>query len=335
MEARIADGPRGDALLGPCGVGAMRFLQWIWWELLAIPVRLILRVVPDLELSEESIFFHLAKVAVLLVALYVFSSIAGRVKRRYRRIRRKDSLIEPEEAVALRVKRMQTPPSQEPSPSPPLGKGPPNHTDENTLRGQTYVSMSKFKEAARSFKKAGDHRRAATCLAQAGRPLKAAKLLMQEGDFVTAGRYYTEAGKTGLAAKAYERSGDLAAAAAAYARGNRFDEAIAMYNEYFADPTDPVAEQGAVAEACYKMLEEGAKKGKVRQEARQELLRPLAERFEHTNQYGLAGRLYREMGSFAHAGEVFVLAGKLEDAADCMRKAGREHEASRLSLIHI
>lgn len=203
--------------------------------------------------------------------------------------------------------------------------------DRNWVRlAEVYASLNKHKEAAKYFKKAGQRLRSAESLAKAGYTAKAAQLLAKEGEFDTAARLFTEIGRHREAAGALMRAGKPALAAASYVAGGKAVEAANAFLEYFSNPGDPVALQVAAAEECYRLLTSDAGKKRIKAEQRVALIPAVAGRFEQAQRYDAAAALYKEAGDPGRAGEVFLLAGRLDEAAGCMREAGREKEASQI-----
>ena len=88
---------------------------------------------------------------------------------------------------------------------------------------------------------------------------------------------------------------------------------------------------------CYKkypittvFLQDDTAKANIPQEDRLRLLPNVATAFQHKEKYDLAAQLFREAGEPAQAGEVYVKAGKLQEAAACMKEAGRPKDAARI-----
>jgi len=199
---------------------------------------------------------------------------------------------------------------------------------------EVYASLNRHKEAAKWFGKARDRKRAAEEWAKAGYTLKAAKLLMKEGDYATAGRFFAEKGKHLRAAKAYQQLGDQPRAAEAFANAGKYDEAIQAFTAYFAETQEPFEKQAAAADACYRVLESEAGREEVSREDRLSLLPAVAARFEKGKRYALAAQLLEEAGQLVRAGEVYILAGKLQEAAKCMHKAGNAKRANQIAGIY-
>lgn len=200
---------------------------------------------------------------------------------------------------------------------------------------EAYASVNKPKEAAKYYRKAGMRKEAAVQLAKAGKTLKAARLLVKEKDYETAARFFTEVGKHAEAASAFNSAGKRAQAAAAYASGGKIPEAVKTYTEYFANAADPLEEQVKNAEECFTLLNSDFGKSKVSQEQRVSLLPSLAMRFEQAKRYDVAARMYQESRDLPRAAEVFILAGKLQEASKCYKAAGLEKESAQTLGRHL
>jgi tetratricopeptide (TPR) repeat protein/predicted Ser/Thr protein kinase len=196
--------------------------------------------------------------------------------------------------------------------------------------GKVYASLNRNKEAAKAFRKAGDPKSAAMELAKIGQTVKAGKLLQKAGDHATAARFFEEKEKYVLAARAYEQLEDLAQAATCYAKGNKYDLAVTNFRAYFATSIDGPEAQGKIAESCFHLLEDEVAQGKITEEDQNQLREAVAERFEASQRYDLAAKLFLEIGDRVRAGQIYVRAGRLEEAAKCMQEAGRGQEASEI-----
>ncbi|MDX9975406.1 MAG: protein kinase [FCB group bacterium] len=197
--------------------------------------------------------------------------------------------------------------------------------------GEILSQAGRHRDAAKWFRKAGMNRRAAVELGRAGKKVKAAKLLMKEGDFETAGQLFMEEEKYIRAADAYRKAGRPANAAKAYTEAKRPVDAAKAYSEYFAAARDAMDLQLLVAEDCLRLLETDAGRAKIAGPARTDLQKALAMRFEAGKLYEVAAKLFAQAGDPLRAGEDFVLAGKLQDAAECLRTGGKPKEASRIA----
>jgi len=197
--------------------------------------------------------------------------------------------------------------------------------------GAIYAEMGRHVEAAKWYAKGGLNRKAAYQYNRAGKKMKAARMLIQEGDFEGAARVYEEKRKYVRAAETYRRAGSLAETGRAYIWARRPEEAARAYLEYFAKARDPLETQLAAGEECLRMLESDAGRAKVGGQLRTDLQKALAGRFEAGKMHEVAAQLYMHAGDPGRAGEVFVLIGRLEQAAECLRSAGRAAEASRIT----
>jgi len=195
---------------------------------------------------------------------------------------------------------------------------------------EAYASVNRYKDAAKWFKKAGNKKRAALMLARSGKTLRAAKLLLKEGDYVTAARFFAEKGKYREAAKAHEEGGNLAFAAESYFKAGKYGESARVYMDYFNATRDAVEAQVQVADSCMNLLEDDAAIAEIDDDLLTQLRSAVAQRFEQGKRYDAAAKLLTEAEDHARAAEVYVLAGKLHEAADSFKKAGREKEASQV-----
>lgn len=195
---------------------------------------------------------------------------------------------------------------------------------------EVYAALNKPKDAAKWYFKAKDPKRAAEQLAKAGQTVKAAKVLAKIGDFETAGRFFLEKGKYAAAAKAFTRQGNLPGAAHAFGRAKKYQEAFRLYAEYFQAPPDSKASQATAADECHALLLGEEASEKISEEERKQLLPALARVFEGEERHELAAGLFKEGGDLVRAGEVYLLAGMLQQAAQCMKDAGKPKEAARI-----
>jgi tetratricopeptide (TPR) repeat protein len=201
--------------------------------------------------------------------------------------------------------------------------------DFNAL-GELYAGVSKYKDAAKWFRKAKNGKRAAVMLAKSGKTLKAAKMLLKEGDFITAARFFAEKGKHVDAAKAHEKGGYSSFAAQSFVKAGKHNEAARVYAEYFSGARDTLEQQVQIADACMNLLESAEGKGKIDDEQRRGLTSAVAQRFDQGKRHDAAGKLYQGIGDLARAGEAYVLAGKLSEAAACFKQGGKEKEAANI-----
>lgn len=306
----------------------MSIFSWYWNELLGRQI--LVRLFDLAEFYPQEPWITLSKIVLTLLLLAILLGIVRRAQKTVRKMFRRDSLVDPSEARALKggdaFQQTLMAARDLDATIAPLKKA------KNYQRmGEVYASMNRHKEAAKWLRKAGNRHEAALELAKAGQTLKAAKILMKEGDYANAGRFFEEKGRHNDAAKAFVRAGMLSLAAVSYARAGNFDEAVDAYKRYFDNPPDTQEAQVAAADECFKMLDQEPGKTKISPAQRKELYPRLATRFEQAKRYDLAARILKESGEFVRAGEVFLLGGKLEEAANCMRQAGRNKEAAAIA----
>jgi tetratricopeptide (TPR) repeat protein len=153
---------------------------------------------------------------------------------------------------------------------------------------------------------------------------------VKAGDFQTAGMFYKEKGKHLAAAKAFVAGGHLVDAAQEYNNAGKYADALSQYKEYFQNPRDDRTERQKSAKECFDLLRDESAQKHITDEDKTFLLPRIAKVLEDNKQYDVAGKLYREAGEFLRAGEVLVLAGKLELAAQCMKEGGNPKEAARI-----
>jgi len=194
---------------------------------------------------------------------------------------------------------------------------------------EVYASLNRPKDAAKWFMKAKDRKRAAEQFACAGNILKAAKILMKEGEYGMAGHFFEGAGKFLLAADAYGKQGDMPSMAGAYGKAGKHAEAVKAFSDYFSQTGDPDDVQLKAADACYGMLQEAGGEA-VSKEDRVALLPHVAERFEKAQRGEMAATLYHDAGQYVRAGDIFARLGRFQEAAACMRAAGKSDEAHLL-----
>ena len=304
----------------------MLFLNWIW-NLLGVPVNLVLwffgaRLTPE--------WHTFARIGVLIALLYTVSRVSTRLRKTFRRLLKRDKLLTEEELEALGPRGTGT--------VSPIGPG--SHLASAVAQlkyrkdfagvAEAYVSAGLFREAAKWFKKARDRKRAAECLAKVGRTRQAARLLLREGEFGLAAQLFSMRGRHSRAGRAYERAGNFASAAAAYTQARQFGNAAKAYRELFARE-DAIADAPSAAQACLNLLTDDKTKTRIDRDDWNALMPLLGAQFERDRQYETAARLYRDAGDLVKAGEAFVLAGQLEAAVQCLKEAGNEKEAARIS----
>ena len=196
--------------------------------------------------------------------------------------------------------------------------------------GKLYADANSPADAAEYYLKAKMYREAGLQYAELGKSAKAAKLLKKAGDFETAGLFFMQHMKFKEAAKVFTKGGHTALAADAYVKAKKVKPAVEQFTNYFSGPRDSEALQIKAAESCLAMLRDEKLGAKVDDEDRLVLSAYVAGIFEHSERYAESAQLFREAGDVARAGEVYVLAGDLENASICMKAAGRDQEAALL-----
>ncbi|MBI4558649.1 MAG: protein kinase [Candidatus Hydrogenedentes bacterium] len=298
-----------------------------YYSLVDIPLNYLAPYLPVLLQPGVQRLYHI--VVTIILAWFAFRVVVTQ-SQRIRRMFRRESLLDGAEIDVLINKNPQFVQSLHAAKNLKAAITPLKRTKQYARIGELYAEVSRPKDAAKWFKKAGLLSQAAGEYAKAGLTLKAAKLLLKAGDFPSAARFFSETGKHVDAAKAYERGGTLAAAAAEHAKADNYAEAVRCFTEYFTTPRDPVSEQVKAAEACSSMLDCEAGQTRVTAEQRAQLLPCLARALEQGQRYPLAAKLLCECGNTGRAGEVYLLAGMLEEAAQCMKQAGRQKEAAQI-----
>lgn len=196
--------------------------------------------------------------------------------------------------------------------------------------GEVYAALNRNKEAAWAYRKAGDKQRAAMELAKAGKTLAAARLLEKAGDHATAARFYAEKRRFKRAIHAFKNAGDLAGAGACYADWGRHAEGAATFLEYFKTSADATDKQLLAAEQCFRAFEPEKARAAIDAEQAKALFMEVARRFDAAQRNDLALQLYRLVGDPGRAGAVLLRMGRLEEAARCMKEAGRTREAAEI-----
>ncbi len=309
----------------------MRVMGWWWlvWGWLDAPVNYAFSM---LGLGPSPLLFPLAKVALLLLALFLLYLLVSDTWKRIKRLFESDSLLEDARVGEInQTKDKKFALSIEASRNLEGTVAALKRVKDYAHIGEAYAAVGKHKEAAKWFKKAKDLKRAAMSLAQAGETMKAAKLLMKQGDFATAARFFSEIKRFDKAALAFEKMGSMAFAAAAYAKAGKTALAVARFAEYFEAPRDPIEVQAHAADDCFALLQDPKAQSKIADEQRVALQAHVAARFEQSKRYDLAAQLYKTSGNMVRAGEVYLLAGKLREAAECMKAAGKMKEASQIT----
>ena len=298
---------------------------------LEIPLRWLLKTV-DLHVPEY--VYPIYDVLVSILLLLWFAGFIGRMRRRIGLLMRRNPILDADELKAYA------------SASPDVSRtllSPENLADKITALkraksfaelGELFASLNKHKDAAAYYKKAGKLREAAGELAKLGQSVKAAKLLVKAGEFTTAGGYYAEAAKFKDAAAAYSRGGDIANAALNFGKAGQFMQAVTAYSEYFQNARDTLELQMLHANTCLDLLESPPGRANIRGDQRQQILSLLAQRFQQAQRYDIAARLFVESGDQARGGDVYLLAGNLQEAARCMKNAGKEKEANAIVGRH-
>lgn len=314
----------------------MAILNWVWqsyWNyLLEIPLVLFENLMGS---PLPGIVALAIKVILSLVILYLVYAMVDRYRRKLRFRLQGDRDYDINDAQALAAYEAAKARGEEPEIVLPVGNvdsviQPLKRAKDYAGMGKAYQSARQFKNAAKWFRKAGMYREAGEALASGGQTVQAAKLMLKAGAFDEAGRLFTEKRKHLQAARAYAQGGSQAAAAQAYVEAKRYPDAAQAYTDYFSAPRDDLERQVAAAEACWKLLDSAEAAPKIPEEQRAALLPALAERFERAKRYDHAASLYRKAGDPCRAGEVFVHAGKLQEAARCMKEAGRDKEAAQI-----
>jgi predicted Ser/Thr protein kinase len=300
---------------------------WTLWYLLGIPVDLGLRLIGT---PVEPAFYNILKGAVGVFVLLFISSLLGWTRRKIRQMRGKDRLLEPDEARHLLAKEKGFTYTIEAARNLEVTTKKLRKSRDWKGLAQAHLAVGDQKMAAKFFRKAGEWKLAAQCLATAGATVQAARMLEKAGDSAAAARLYAEAGKSSLAARAYEQNNDLDFAADAYARSGKFPKAFDAYRRFFTANTADANRQTDAAKACLKHLRDPKAQKSLSDSLRQELSRALAIRFEGIRHFEDAARLYLEGGMPDKAGDLFVLAGKLEEGARCLEQAGRTREARQI-----
>jgi len=302
----------------------MRYISWLW-QLADWP----LQYAEKLTDKEFAAAWHLiARLFVILIALYILVDLASRLYKIVRRGRR-TSWVDAADIDALASTRNVDVVNQVRSrqrlreQAKQLKKA-----KEYGKLANLYSEAGHPKDAAKWYKKIGNHHKAAMEIAKSGNTLKAARLFMKEGDYQSAAQYFMENARYLDAAQAYEKAGRPVLAASAYGRAGNTNQALAMFIEYFKTTGDVMDIQIQAAHECYKTLQHEEIAASLTENQRRELYPLLAERFEREGNHDLAARLFQQAGDLVRAGETFILAGNFEEAAACMNQAGKKREAS-------
>ena len=304
----------------------MGFVETLWNEWLLFPLHLLYKHFGvDLYAGHGPI---VARLIVIGAILFVLFEVYSRIKKWRQRRDWLEDMVEVGEAGAHEVKDKQFAEVIEGAKDLKRTVEPLKKAKQYARVAQVYASVNRHKDAAKWFMKAKMRKQAAEEWARAGKTVKAAKILMKEGDYATAARFFEEGAKHRAAAEAYMKAGDLPCAASAYANAGSHDDAVRLFADYFAAAQDPAETQLRAAEACYAMLQSGGAKTNIAADARRGLMAAVAARFEQAKRWDLAARLYYEANEKARAGGIYARQGKLEEAARCMREAGKTKEAN-------
>ncbi len=178
--------------------------------------------------------------------------------------------------------------------------------------GELYARLNQPDEAARWFIKDGQYQRAGEELAKAGKTLKAAKMLQRMGDYQTAARFYASIEKHQKAAEALLKGGDLPGAASAYAQAGLSKKAADLFKQYFQTATEPLKQQEAAADQCYRWLQKNEFTGNLNLDQRNELFILTGKRFLASGRAALAATLFQEGGDTKLASEIYKRLDKMQ-----------------------
>lgn len=299
----------------------------LYWNLVGYPLEYAEKLL-DTELAP--VWHLIAKVFLSLIVLYLLVDMVGRVKRRILSLLGRDSLVDGADIDLVVTKNETTVSSMKESRRLKDIAAQLKKSKQYAKLADLYSEANRPADAAKWYRKIGNLRKAATELAKTGKTLQAARMLLKEGDYEVAARYFTEHGKHLEAADAYQRAGKTVLAAVAFGRAGRVEDCVRMFMEYFERSGDAMENQIRAAQECHAMLQDPEVGGKILDEQRARLLPALAERFERAKQYDLAAQLFRESGNPGRAGETYILGGRLQEAAECMKAAGKQGDAARI-----
>jgi tetratricopeptide (TPR) repeat protein/predicted Ser/Thr protein kinase len=305
----------------------MWVLLWYWDGLLGIPLRwlnqyLEIDVATPWKVQAWKVGFS---VALLLFAYEIYLRI-WRFNRR--RLMLKDSTpVAPPESASL-AKDTEFMETLEAVKAPEQTIAALKKAKRYDRLGEIYVALTRHKEAAWAFQKAGDLKRSAIELAKAGKTLKAAKVLEKAGDHATAARFYAEKGKHLKAARALRQAGDLPNAAEAFMLARKPAEAATALAEYFASTREPAPAQLQAADKCYQLLQNETFKAKADEETTRTLTLAVAERYATAERADLAAQLFVGGGDPGRAADLYLRTGRMQEAAQCLQAAGRTREAA-------
>lgn len=194
--------------------------------------------------------------------------------------------------------------------------------------GEIYAGMDKHNQAGKFFQKAGDLSRAGHAFVRANKKLKGANILLKAGEAGTAARIFNELGKHALAAEAYQGMGDKPRTAMELAASKKFPEAFAMFLDYFKTSKDTAQLQGQAALDCYTILENEEARKLIPGDELKRMFQMIAEKLAAARMRDdLSAKLFRQTGDLLHAGQVLLRLGRHQEAAQCMREAGKPKEA--------
>jgi tetratricopeptide (TPR) repeat protein len=196
--------------------------------------------------------------------------------------------------------------------------------------GEVYASVNRPRESAKWYVKARNYEAAAEEWAKAGETARAAKMMQKAGDHIQAAYFFSQVNEHKAAARAYEQANDPGEAALSWLRARKYKQAIHAFRRYFESTQDPVERQVDVAQGLYDLLRDPPPKLPLTEEDEDFLLRAVAERFEQAKRYDIAAELFAKQDDPARAGQVYLLAGNLEKAAEMLKAAGQDAEAARV-----
>jgi len=171
-------------------------------------------------------------------------------------------------------------------------------------------TLAQLKKEKR-YGRMGDQR-AGEELAKAGKTLKAAKMLQRMGDYQTAARFYASIEKHQKAAEALLKGGDLPGAASAYAQAGLSKKAADLFKQYFQTATEPLKQQEAAADQCYRWLQKNEFTGNLNLDQRNELFILTGKRFLASGRAALAATLFQEGGDTKLASEIYKRLDKMQ-----------------------
>jgi tetratricopeptide (TPR) repeat protein len=201
---------------------------------------------------------------------------------------------------------------------------------EYTRLGEVYEAVNEHRKAARWFYKGGDLKRAAMAWARAGKTVKAAKLLRKAGDHANAALLFEQAGRFLDAARLHEAQGRWSEAAINYQKAKRIPAAIAAFKQLFAQTTNPTTVPMAAAQACLDLIQAPEAQKSVNEEDRTFFLSRLAAVFESQGALDEAAKTLTTLGDHVGLARIYMKKGRLDLAAEAMKRAGKMQEAAEL-----